>query len=451
MRPLAAAAVLLAASAAAADPVERRLHVGEAAASSFLWNDWNRFQENYHPLYIADDDPRTAWVEGVEGNGEKQWIRLAVTEMEGATRARLRLRAGYHKSKSLFAANARPKEVAVKLTPSNVRKTFTLTDDGTGWQEVVVEQPAGKLDGVELEILSAYPGTRYTDLCISDAQVFVTAETRENPAYEKSKLARVLAWKKERAGAARLFKQSAARDLPVMASYVFTASEAPDEAPRLWETCGQDQRCWTRESLSRAGALEKTHAAALALAREILEEKGLGYGRLAPADRRPFPSVDGLYVPDLWTHLEHGFGYSGMEVPLVNTLAALRAGELGALEAQDGPSVENALGAAAPGCRSPSGRTHVWLRREKPAGGPEVVRGMLLVRCARIEVRDGHEDTGALQIAVYDAEGRLDLTAGPGYVNAFRWTETGVIAGGNAVYPDGRTAELRQPDVARNP
>src|SRR5688572_22276739 len=86
-----------------AEPVERRLHVDQAAASSFLWNDWNRFQENYHPLYIGDDDPKTAWVEGIDGNGEGEWIRLAVSELEGATRVRLRLRSGYHKSKSLFA------------------------------------------------------------------------------------------------------------------------------------------------------------------------------------------------------------------------------------------------------------------------------------------------------------------------------------------------------------
>src|SRR6186997_155240 len=194
---------LLLPAVALAEPVERRLHADQAAASSFLWNDWNRFQENYHPLYIGDDDPKTAWVEGVEGNGEGEWIRLAVSELDGATRVRLRLRAGYHKSKSLFAANARPRDVTIKLSPSEVTKKVTLEDRGDGWQEVLVDQPAGKLDGVELVIGSVYPGSKYTDTCISDAQIFVTAETRENPAFEKSKLAKILAWKGERAEAAR--------------------------------------------------------------------------------------------------------------------------------------------------------------------------------------------------------------------------------------------------------
>jgi hypothetical protein len=437
--------------AASAEPVERRLHVGDAVASSFLWNDWNRFQENYHPLYIGDDDPRTAWVEGVEGNGEKQWIRLSVTPLEGATRLRLRLRAGYHKSKSLFSANARPREVVVKLLPSGVSRPVTLADDGEGWQEVSVDQPAGKLDGVELTVVSAYPGTRYTDLCISDAQIFVTAETRENPAFEKTRRDALLVWKKERNEAARLFKQSSAKDLPVLPSYRFETHETAGNDAELWEKCGQDQRCWTEGALAHAGDLEKTNGAALAVAREVLQGKGVGLGRVAPVDKRAFPTVDGLYVPELWAHLEHDFGNRGLEMPLVDTLSALRSGELGALESQTGPTVDQALSGKAPGCKSSKARTHVWLRRERSEAGPEVVRALLSVRCGRIEVRDGAEDVAALQIAVYDAEGRLELTAGPGYVNAFRWSDTGVISGGRGVYPDGRTAELRQPDLAKNP
>jgi hypothetical protein len=39
-------------------PKERRLHVANAEASSYLINDWNKFQENYLPLYVGDDDPQ---------------------------------------------------------------------------------------------------------------------------------------------------------------------------------------------------------------------------------------------------------------------------------------------------------------------------------------------------------------------------------------------------------
>jgi hypothetical protein len=48
---------------------ERRLHVAAAESSSYLINDWNKFQENYLPLYVGDDDPRTAWSLKTEGIG----------------------------------------------------------------------------------------------------------------------------------------------------------------------------------------------------------------------------------------------------------------------------------------------------------------------------------------------------------------------------------------------
>src|SRR6188768_4426143 len=79
-----------AAPAAAAPPAaapgpakERRLHVASAEASSYLVNDWDKFQENYLPLYVGDDDPKTAWSLKTEGVGE--WLRVHTTQMEGAT------------------------------------------------------------------------------------------------------------------------------------------------------------------------------------------------------------------------------------------------------------------------------------------------------------------------------------------------------------------------------
>ncbi len=226
---------------AAAEPSERRLHADQVAASSFLWNDWNRFQENYHPLYVSDDDPRTAWVEGAAGDGIGEWLRLRVTEMDGATRLRLHVRNGYQKSPSLYLANARPREVTVKLLPSGTQRRVTL-GDAEGWQDVVIEQPAGKLDVVELRIESVYPGTRYTDTCISDIQVFVTATTRENPAFEKRKLDKVLAWKSERLEAAKLFKK-AARDLPLLPQYRLVAGKEGGDDGELWDKCKDDNLC----------------------------------------------------------------------------------------------------------------------------------------------------------------------------------------------------------------
>ena len=84
---------------------ERRLHVAAAEASSYLVNDWNKFQENYLPLYVGDDDPHTAWSLKTEGIGE--WLRVHVTPMEGATKLRMKVRNGYQKTPRLLEANSR--------------------------------------------------------------------------------------------------------------------------------------------------------------------------------------------------------------------------------------------------------------------------------------------------------------------------------------------------------
>ena len=99
-------AALLAPRAGHAGPArERRLHLVSAEASSYLVNDWNRFQENYLPLYVGDDDPHTAWSLKTEGIGE--WLRMHVTPMQEATHVRMKVRNGFQKSQKLFAANSR--------------------------------------------------------------------------------------------------------------------------------------------------------------------------------------------------------------------------------------------------------------------------------------------------------------------------------------------------------
>jgi hypothetical protein len=441
------ALLVLIPAVAVAEPVERRLHADQVSASSFLWNDWNRFQENYHPLYVSDDDPKTAWVEGVDGDGVGEWLRLRVTEMDGATQLRLHVRNGYQKSPSLFAANGRPKEVTVKLLPSGVSKRLTL-EDADGWQDLVVAQPAGKLNGVELRIESVYKGTKYTDTCISDIQVFVTATTRENPAFEKSKLDLVMAWKAERLAAAKLFKQ-AAHNLPLLPSYQLLAGEGKRYESEAFDKCEIDYLCWIREALARAKGGE-----AVTLARAVLDKAVPA--RLAPTDTRPFPVVDGLIklrMPDV----PQGYvNESGLTLPLVDTVAALRADQLGAIQLEGADAkvtLDQALAAKAPGCNKKAGRTYAWMLRDKvPEGaadaGRERVRALLLVRCARVEVRDGAEDVAAPQVAVYDADGRLALTVGAGYFDTFRWKD-GVLAGGTAVYASGGTTEMTGPDVAQ--
>jgi hypothetical protein len=419
--------VLLWPALAAADGTERRLHPQKVEASSFLWNDWNRFQENYHPLYAVDDDPRTAWVEGAASSGAGEWIRLHVTRMEGATKVRLKLRAGYQKSDSLFKANARPREITVTLLPGGTELKATLAD-AEGWQEVIAEQPAGKLEAVQIRVGSVYEGTKYKDLCLSDVQIYVTATTRDNPAFEKSKLDATLAWKADRLAAAKVFQKQAASELAVLPAYHYDYKADPTFAKR-----------W---------------GASLAVAdRAAGDRAGFVPAQIVPIDTRPVPTIDGLRVPTLYDAVEWSFGGNGMELPILDSLAALRADQLGTFEVKEKVAYDEVMKTRPPGCHSKRGATFAWVLKEKSSEGKDILRGLLLLRCGRIEVRDGHDDVAQLQVAVYDDAGRLSLVAGPGYVNGFEWSskERPLLTAGRAVLVDGGTASLASPEVAKLP
>ncbi|HEU5057213.1 MAG TPA: hypothetical protein VFU21_11840, partial [Kofleriaceae bacterium] len=199
-------------------PVERRLYADRIEASSFLWTDWNKFQENYHPNYLLDGDPATAWVEGADSSGAGEWIRIHLSPIEGATTIRLRIQNGYHKSKELYGKNARLKKVELVALPGNASRTAELADS-MDWQEITLEQPAGRLEAIELRAREVHEGSKYTDLCVSDLEVYVTGLTAENPAFEKSKLDQLLSWKKNRLAAAKILGAAGAADLPILPGY----------------------------------------------------------------------------------------------------------------------------------------------------------------------------------------------------------------------------------------
>jgi hypothetical protein len=443
--------LLLLPGLALANGVERRLHPDRVDASSFLWNDWNKFQENYHPLYVGDDDAKTAWVEGAEGAGEGEWIRVAVTTLDGTSKVRLHLRNGYQKSKSLYKANARLKEVKVKLLPGNVEKAFTLTD-ADGWQDVVVDQPAGKLDGVELKVVSVYEGTKYEDLCLSDLQIFATSTTRENPAFEKSKLQKLLAWKDLRVKAAKAFQAAAGKEpLPVLPSYRWEAKE-DESVLTAWEECKRKESCFAQAAAKvlakRDPELAAKHKAALAIAAEGMSDAASFVpAQLAPKNDQGLPVIDGLHEPTMYDRFEGVVGYAGLEVPVLGTVAGLRADRLGAFEVKSEVSVWDISMATAKSCRRESDKVHTWMRKEKGKDGKDRVRAMIFAMCSRFETRDGEDTAGLMQVAVYDDEGRLEVLAGEGYLNLYTWKGTTLVAG-KGIFFDGRIGELTGPEVA---
>lgn len=202
--------VLFLASAFAADWPE--LHTSGARATSFLKSNWNKYEENYHPNYAFDEDPKTAWVEGVEGDGVGQQLEWPVSALRTARAVRVDIRNGYQKSASLLVANGAPKDVTVTLldgaghVAGSVKATLERKE---GWQSVTVPATSG-FNTVRLTIDSVTPGSKYRDTCISDVRTFVDSDVPYDAAFEEQKHQALLAWRAERLRTAAYFAKQPA-------------------------------------------------------------------------------------------------------------------------------------------------------------------------------------------------------------------------------------------------
>ncbi|OJT23220.1 hypothetical protein BO221_20350 [Archangium sp. Cb G35] len=185
----------------------QRLHAEQASATSFLKSNWNKYEENYHPSYVLDDDPKTAWVEGTEGDGISESLTIPVSDLKSARAIRLVIFNGYQKSKALLNANSAPRQLTVTVRGPGGQesaKTQLTLERKMGPQSFDIPV-TGAVADVVLLIDSVHPGSKYKDTCVSDVQVFVDSEVPYNAAVEKGKREALLQWKKERVEAAKYF------------------------------------------------------------------------------------------------------------------------------------------------------------------------------------------------------------------------------------------------------
>ena len=186
------------------------LHSSNAESSSFLKSSWNKYTENYHPNYVLDNNPKTAWVEGVEGNGENEKILIPISSVDKVRTIQLRIRNGYQKSAGLLRANSAPKDVTITLSTRNgaivEKKKFTLKKT-MGWQtvDIPVTNRNTSIGIVQLTINSVHPGTKYKDTCISDIEVHVDSDSPYKSQVESHKQQLLSKWVKQRLDDAKYF------------------------------------------------------------------------------------------------------------------------------------------------------------------------------------------------------------------------------------------------------
>jgi len=120
----------------------------------------------YGPENLADGDRRTAWCEGVKGNGIGESITIRIDE--GPSFRRLVVSNGYGKSPRVYANNGRIKTVKI-TSDTGIQTTANLIDQNG---ELPVYLPGLARRWVRLTILDVYPGERFADTCLD----FVTPD-----------------------------------------------------------------------------------------------------------------------------------------------------------------------------------------------------------------------------------------------------------------------------------
>lgn len=143
--------------------------ISRLSASSVLESKNDR----YSPLNLLDNDPKTAWVEGVKGDGIGEDLTIYISDSAGRWTARsvhkLGIVSGYAKSKDIFYKNNRPKKIKLTVYPYNSSKYSMehILKDSMEMQYIELKEKTLTSD-IKIEILSVYKGSKYDDTCISD-------------------------------------------------------------------------------------------------------------------------------------------------------------------------------------------------------------------------------------------------------------------------------------------
>lgn len=138
----------------------------------------NQDRESYGPMNTMDENFQTAWCEGAEENGLGEMVWQYALESDFPTQPKiltgLIIANGYTKSPEIFSNNARAELIRIKAHDFEMVARLLDSD-----QQQYIEFPFPIITKyLGIEILSAYPGEVYQDLCITE--IFPVSEDVDN-------------------------------------------------------------------------------------------------------------------------------------------------------------------------------------------------------------------------------------------------------------------------------
>lgn len=143
-------------------PEIRMRDVKDVSASSYL----SEKNIKHVPDRIMDGDTTTAWVEGVEGNGEGESITFTFGDLYVVSD--IKIWNGYQKSEDLYYKNARTSELELEFSDGSTER-ISLQDMASGFQEFALERHITSY--VKVKIVSTYDGSKYEDTVISEIEL----------------------------------------------------------------------------------------------------------------------------------------------------------------------------------------------------------------------------------------------------------------------------------------
>ncbi len=143
-------------------PKVRMRDVEDVTASSYL----SEKNIKHMPDLIMDGDTTTAWVEGVDGNGEGESITFTFGDLYAVSD--IKIWNGYQKSEDLYYKNARPAELELEFSDGSTER-ISLQDTSSGFQEFALERHVTSY--VKVKIISTYEGSKYEDTVISEIEL----------------------------------------------------------------------------------------------------------------------------------------------------------------------------------------------------------------------------------------------------------------------------------------
>jgi hypothetical protein len=137
-------------------------------SSVLQWDEHvNRF--GYGPDSLFDNDNRTAWVEGVDGQGIGEWIVIEFDQLR-LVKA-IEINNGYNKDRDIYLKNSRVKEIKVEFSRGVKPVVVLLKDTGNPQPIPLSHDHPLKTSRIKFTIESVYPGTKFEDTAISELHV----------------------------------------------------------------------------------------------------------------------------------------------------------------------------------------------------------------------------------------------------------------------------------------